>query len=59
MKRLFTSFLFMMAGAFMTTVWAADYDIWVGGVRVTDDNKNNINPSGKTAGTITLSLIHI
>ena len=39
----------------MTTVWAADYDIWVGGVRVTDDNKNNINPSGKTAGTITFS----
>ena len=55
MKRIFTSLLLLLAGAFLTNVWAADYDIWVGGVRVTDDNKNNINPSGKTAGTITFS----
>ncbi len=52
MKRLFTSFLFMMAGAFMTTVLADSYNIWVGGVRVTDDNKDNISPAGKTSGTI-------
>ncbi|MBO4730003.1 MAG: hypothetical protein J5593_00855, partial [Bacteroidaceae bacterium] len=55
MKRFFTSLLLLLAGAFLTNVWAADYDIWVGGVRVTDDNKNNINPSGKTSGTITFS----
>ena len=35
--------------------WAATYPIYIGGVQVTDDNKNNINPSGKTAGTITFS----
>jgi hypothetical protein len=52
MKRLFTSFLFMMAGAFMTTVLADSYKIWVGGVQVTDANKSNISPSGKTVGTI-------
>ena len=37
-----------------TTAWAADYDIWVGGTKVTDANKSNINPSGKSAGTISL-----
>ena len=52
MKRLFTSFLFMMAGAFMTTALADTYNIWVGGVQVTDANKDNISPAGKTAGTI-------
>ena len=43
----------MMAGAFMTTALADSYQIWVGGMQVTDDNKSNISPSGKTAGTIT------
>lgn len=55
MKRIFTSFLFMMAGAFMTTVLADSYNIWVGDVQVTDANKNDISPSSKTAGTITFS----
>ena len=38
-----------------TTAWADNYSIWVGGLQVTDDNKNDINPSGKTSGTITFS----
>ena len=41
----------MMAGAFMTTVLADSYNIWVGDVQVTDANKNDISPSSKTAGT--------
>ena len=36
----------------MTTALADSYKIWVGGVQVTDANKSNISPSGKTAGTI-------
>ena len=42
----------MMAGAFMTTALADSYKIWIGGVQVTDLNKDNISPAGKTAGTI-------
>ncbi len=52
MKKFFTSFLLMMAGAFMTTALADSYKIWIGGVQVTDLNKDNISPAGKTAGTI-------
>ena len=40
-----------MAGAFITTALAKDYGIFVGGLRVTDSNKNDINPSGKKGGT--------
>ena len=53
MKKLLTTALLLMAGAFMTTALADTYDIWVGDLQVTDSNKGNINPSGKTAGTIT------
>ena len=53
MKKLLTTALLLMAGTFMTTTLADTYNIWVGGLQVTDDNKGNINPSGKTAGTIT------
>ena len=53
MKKLLTTALLLMTGAFMTTALADTYDIWVGDLQVTDSNKGNINPSGKTAGTIT------
>ena len=36
----------------MTTALADSYKIWIGGVQVTDLNKDNISPAGKTAGTI-------
>ena len=51
MKKLFTSLIMLMTLSMAT--WAASYDIKVGGVQITDANKNNINPSGKTSGTIT------
>ena len=53
MKKIFTSIIMLAAMLCSTTAWADDYDIWVGGTRVTDANKSDINPSGKTAGTIT------
>ena len=53
MKKLFTSLVMLMTLSMAT--WAATYPIYIGGVQVTDDNKSNINPSGKTAGTITFS----
>ena len=52
MKKIFTSMLLLIAGAFIITAQADSYQIWVGGVQVTDDNRLDINPEGKTAGTI-------
>lgn len=52
MKKIFTLFLLLTAGALMTTALADTYNIWIGGVRATDDNKADINPTGKTAGKI-------
>ena len=45
-------FILTLTLALFTTAQAENYIIWVGGVQVTDSNKNNINPSGKTSGTI-------
>ena len=38
--------------ALFTTAQAKDYEIHVGDVHVSDSNKNNINPTGKSSGTI-------
>ena len=55
MKRLFTLITLLAAMLSSATSWAADYQIWVGGVQVTDANMSNISPAGKTTGTIQLS----
>ena len=55
MKKIFTSLMLLAALLCSTSSWAADYQIWVGGTQVTDANKSNINPSGKTAGTISFT----
>ena len=52
MKKIFSSMLLLIAGAFIMTAQADSYQIWVGGVQVTDDNRLDINPAGKTAGFI-------
>ena len=36
----------------MTTALADTYKIWIGGTQVTDDNKTDISPTGKTSGSI-------
>ena len=54
MKRILFPLLMLAALLFSNTAWATDYPVYVGGVRVTDDNKANINPSGKTSGKISL-----
>ena len=50
MKQIFTLMLLLVAGAFIITAQAADYQIWVGGMQVTDANKDNIRPAGMTVG---------
>ena len=47
-----TLFTLTLTLALFTTAQAEKYMIWVGGVQVTDSNKDNINPSGKSSGTI-------
>ncbi|MBQ7741558.1 MAG: hypothetical protein IJT90_01345 [Bacteroidaceae bacterium] len=53
MKKIFTSMLLLIAGVFIMTAQAADYQIWVGGLQVTDANKGNISPASLTYGTVT------
>lgn len=52
MKKLFTLFTFLAAMFGVTQTWAASYNLWVGGVQVTDDNMSNIVPNGLTSGKI-------
>ena len=47
-----TLFTLTLTLALFTTAQAEKYMIWIGGVQVTDSNKDNINPSGKSSGTI-------
>ena len=51
MKRLFTS-LVLLALLTGTQAWAESYNLWIGNVQVTDDNKSNIVPTGLTSGSI-------
>nr|MCR4994685.1 hypothetical protein [Bacteroidales bacterium] len=55
MKRLFTSLMVLTAMLCSITTQAAEYDLSVGGVTVTDANKSDIKPSGLTAGKISFS----
>lgn len=52
MKKLFTPLLMLAALLSSTQAWAEDYNLYVGGVQVTDANKSNIKPNGLTSGTI-------
>ena len=52
MKKIFSSMLLLIAGAFIMTAQAVSYQMWIGGVQVNDDNKDDINPAGKTSGKI-------
>lgn len=53
MKKLFTPLLMLAALLSSTQAWADNYDLYVGGVQVTDDNKSNITSSAITGGKVT------
>ena len=48
MKKIFTSLFMLIALLCSTTAWAANYDLKVAGIQVTDANKNAITGSGIT-----------
>ena len=52
MKKLFATLLLLFAGMFMTTALAINYDLYVAGTRVSDNNCNNITSPYITAGTV-------
>ena len=52
MKKLFTFMVLLVAGAILSTVSAASYNLQVLGVQVTDDNKSDIKPTGLKSGSI-------
>ncbi|MBR4130545.1 MAG: dockerin type I repeat-containing protein [Bacteroidaceae bacterium] len=52
MKKLFTLVLTLAALLSSTQAWAEDYDLYVGGTRVTDANASNITSSAITSGSV-------
>ena len=54
-SRLFLLTVFLLLTGTMS-VQAIDYDLWVGGVRVTSDNRNNVTGGGIQSGTVKYNL---
>ncbi len=52
MKKLFTPLLMLAALLSSTQAWAEAYDLWVGGVQVTDANASNITSAAITGGKV-------
>ena len=52
MKKLFTLLLTLAALLSSTQAWAEAYDLWVGGVQVTDANASNITSAAITGGKV-------
>ena len=52
MKKLITPLLMLAALLSSTQAWAEAYDLWVGGVQVTDANASNITSAAITAGKV-------